>query len=154
MKIYRVFPPQCLYSISEDDIFQTETDIFQTEIDRYSKKNSSDFIEKLELINISEIRYDLCLSAKNFTFISDIISSPNTQVKLRKVELRTHNLDESIKLLNLLSDCKNLESVELNYRNKIVPDIFHTPVEIIRKAINEFYNKIGIGWKVKIYNKV
>ena len=151
--IYCLFPPRCLYSISEDDIFKTETYPSQTKIDKYSNEISSEFIEKLEFINISEIRYELLLSNWDFQFISDIISSPNIQINLRKVDLTTNNLNESLRLLNLLSEWKNLESIELKYRGKLVYDIWENEIGTIRKAINEFYKKAGVISKVKIYHK-
>ena len=85
--------------------------------------------------------------------IQEIISSPSFKVNLRNVYLKINSLRDTLKLLNLLSKCKNLESVELQYRETCWLDIVENPSEEIRKAINKFYRNVGFISKLRVYDK-
>ena len=81
------------------------------------------------------------------------VSSPNSKMHLRKVNLRIDYLDDAIKFLDLLSEWKNLESVDIRYSNISLKYITMSPEELIREAINKFKRKYGIINRLWLYHK-
>ena len=63
------------------------------------------------------------------------------------------DLDDTLKFLNVLSECNSLESVELGYKNSCLFDIIGDPENAIKDAEKKFYNKVDKIKKFRIYHK-
>ena len=81
----------------------------------------------------------MLLSFKELQLIKEIISSPNSKIYLRKVYLELNTFDEVVEILNLISECSNIESITLEYRDVYRLDMGESE-ETIREVKNKYFN--------------
>ena len=93
------------------------------------------------------------MTSDELQLMRELFSTPNFKTNLRDVKLKINDLGDALKFLSLLSECLNLEKVELKYSKIGWLDIMDKPIDAIRQAKSEFYKKVGIIQKLKIYNK-
>ena len=110
----------------------------------------SSLVEKLSELNISIINFQKFLSFKELLLIKEIITASKFKVSLRKINLRIASIDDTLKILCLLSEWKNLESVDLRYKIVDWFDYIDNPIDFIKSAEAEFYEKVGRAWRLKI----
>ena len=68
-----------------------------------------------------------------------MISSPNSKIYLRKVDLELNTFDEVVEILDLISECSNIESITLEYRDVYRLDMGESE-ETIREVKNKYFN--------------
>ena len=81
----------------------------------------------------------MLLSFKELQLIKEIISSPNSKIYLRKVDLELNTFDEVVEILDLISECSNIESITLEYRDVYRLDMGESE-ETIRDVKNKYFN--------------
>ena len=81
----------------------------------------------------------MLLSFKELQLIKEIISSPNSKIYLRKVYLELNTFDEVVEILELISECSNIESITLEYRDVYRLDMGESE-ETIREVKNKYFN--------------
>ena len=81
----------------------------------------------------------MLLSFKELQLIKEIISSPNSKIYLRKVDLELNTFDEVVEILELISECSNIESITLEYRDVYRLDMGESE-ETIREVKNKYFN--------------
>ena len=85
--------------------------------------------------------------------MTEVISTQSFKDNLKNVHFMINDLDDTLKFLNIMAECKNLESVELRYRNSCLFDIIDDPEDAIKFAEKKFYDKVGKIKKFRIYHK-
>ena len=141
-----VLPSKCEYQFVQ--YYSVQKDNCKSFYDKFERIN-----EQIVSIRLSSIWHHELLSDEEFSFMKIAVSSPNSKIYLRKVNLRIDYLDDAIKLLDLLSEWRNLESVDLRYRNISLIYMTMSPEEWIRDAINKFIRKVGIINRLWLYHK-
>ena len=128
----------------------------QKDVDRTLTCELSLLVEKLSKLNISSINCQKILSFKELWLIKEIITASKFKVSLRKINLRIAGIDDTLIILSLLSKWKNLESVDLKYKIVDWFDYIDNPIDLIKSAEEEFHEKVGRAWRLKIitYNKL
>ena len=81
----------------------------------------------------------MVLSFKELQLIKEIISSPNSKIYLREVYLELNTFDEVVEILDLISECSNIESITLEYRDVYRLDMGESE-ETIREVKNKYFN--------------
>ena len=138
-----VFPSECIYLLFKDHLSQKE-------VDKNLTWELSSLVEKFSELNISSINYQKILSFKELWIIKEIIKASKFKVSLRKINLRIAGIDDTLKILCLLSEWKNLESVDLRYKIVDWFDYIDNPIDFIKSAEAEFHEKVGRAWRLKI----
>ena len=103
-----LFPSKCSYSLTQ----YSEYTYGKT---KPQNSDSESIIEALSLIHISCIYINWLLSEENKLLIMEMLSSPNIKTDLATIMLILNNLNDAIDILELLSECKYLESIDLQY---------------------------------------
>ena len=85
--------------------------------------------------------------------MTEVISTQSFKDNLKNVHLIISDLDDALRLLNILAECNSLESVELGYKNSCLFDIIDDPEDAIKIADKKFYDKVGKIKKFRIYHK-
>ena len=108
-------------------------------------------VEKLTTLRILRIESYLgnILSDEELQLIKEVIASQNSKIYLTEVILIVPNLNEAIEILELLSNCMNIEYVLINYKDASSP-LISDPEEAIRQAKSNFYKKVDLACRVFI----
>ena len=107
-------------------------------------------VDKLANFRFSKIEFYkyIQLSDWELQLIKEIISTSNSKVYLREVYLKITNLKDAIEIVDLLSDCMNLEYVDIHFKYGLTSE--NTDSEkAIRKAKHKIYKKVCIACKVR-----
>ena len=142
-----VFPTETLYSFIER-MPSVEERVTDTHIDFKSKK----IIEHLQCICIASIKHKEISSPEEFHLIKEAISSANSKIYLKRVEINLKNFDSVIEILDLLSDCKLIEYVNLEYWNVSWKEISKGKEILIKETTDSFFKKLGRKIYVAIKN--
>ena len=110
-------------------------------------------VQKLSQLKVSSITYEQILSSQELSFMTEVISTQNFKENLKNVHLIISDLDDALRSLNVMAECKCLESVELGYKNSCIFDIISVPEDAIKVAEKKFYDKVGKIKKFRIYHK-
>ena len=102
-----LFPQKCTYSLTEYSGFNYD--------DETPKFLNSSIIENISLINISYIFIWWLVTEENCLLLRTILSSSNIKLCLSTIMVILNNLNDALDILEILSECKYLESVELQY---------------------------------------
>ena len=102
-----LLPWKCTYSLTQ----------YSKTIDEinYGINSISSTVESLSLIHISCIYIIILLSEENYLLMREILSSSDIKFYLTTIKLVLRNLSNAIDILELLSECKYVESVDLQY---------------------------------------
>ena len=105
-------------------------------------------ISSLELLKVNSLSFH-SLEQDEFEHISNILSLPNVQNHLVEIDANTLMLSDSLRILELLSQCPHLDEVILSYKMVDLQE----EVESIKTAVNQFYKKIGFIKNLTIIKK-
>ena len=113
---------------------------------------TKEIIEHLQCIRIVSIRHHEISLPEEFHLMKEAISTANSKIYLKYVYLNLRNLDNAIEILDLLSDCKFIEDVNLVFRNLSWKEIAKGTEIPIKEAIDKFLKKLGRKIYVSIKN--
>ena len=102
-----LFPLKCSYLFWEYSTLNYE--------DKSTKSVKTSIIESLSIIHISCIYIWRLLTEEEYMLLKAILSSSNIKLYLFSIKVILNHLNDALDILELLSECKNLESVALNY---------------------------------------
>ena len=139
-KYKELLPTKCTYILCQSN--ENKLDF-----ENYIIYNADEIMDELSWLYVSEIILELQLTGKECDLIKRIISSPNCKTHLRKILLKPYKLENVIEILDLLSECQNIETIELEYR--YFPTISY-PLKAVKEAKNKFKKKVGVIRKLCI----
>ena len=139
-----VFPSTCFYSFFSNVLFGNE-------VCNFSEDKVSTLFDQISKIRVYSLFFYEALVEDELQFVKNIITSENSKYYLKKVNLKLESFGDAIELLDLLSECQNLESVVLRYLDTSSFEIVDTKDTII-EGKNDFYRKVGIISKLEFYH--
>ena len=139
-KYKELLPAKCHYTL-------WEVNYNKIDLEEYFVNFTEEIVEELSWIYISEIELKLQLSRDEWDLIKRIVSSTNCKIYLQSITLRPYQLEKVIEILDLLSECQNIESIDFEYN--YFPTISN-PLEAIREAKYNFRKKNGVISKLSI----
>ena len=113
---------------------------------------TKEIIEHLQCIRIVSIEHKEISLPEEFHLMKEAISTANSQIYLKSVDLNLKNIDNAIEILDLLSDCKFIEHVNLEFKYSTWKEIAKGTEIPIKKAIDKFLKKLGRKIYVSIKN--
>ena len=82
-------------------------------------------------------------SKEELLLIKELISSPLSKVNLRRVFLKIESFDDAVDILDLLSDCQNIEAIQIKFVKDSDSEMYDIK-DMIKLAKNMFIRKVGI----------
>ena len=86
------------------------------------------------------------VSDENYSFVVFLLGIQKVQESLNSIELWTQNLTSSLKIMELLSKWRSIDSIRLEYSTSDVDN----EEETIRESVNELTKQVGLIYKIEV----
>ena len=120
--------------------------------DMHIEFKTKEMVKHLQYIRIESIESKEMLLPEEFHLIKEALSTANSKIYLKHVDLNLKNFHNAIEILDLLSDCKLIEYVNLEYWNVSCKKLSKGKEILIKKATDSFFKKLGRKIYVAIKN--